>query len=99
MTRHATSTRSREIDVIREQCPTAQVTTTVSLALLEELDRTRGSLPRSTYLAQIIDAAITLQAPHLPDVAESADLIDALAERRYGQHVRSIELSRQAGGS
>lgn len=96
MTRHATSTRSREIDVIREQCPTAQVTTTPSLALIEELDRTRGSLPRSTYLAQIIDAAITREAPHLPDVA---DLIEALAERRYGQHVRSIELSRQAGGS
>lgn len=99
MTHPATTRPPREIDVIREQCPTARVFTMLPLALIEELDHTRGSLPRSSYLAQIIDAAMTREAPHLPDVADGADLIDALAERRYRQHARSIELSRQAEGS
>jgi hypothetical protein len=39
---------------------------------------------------------MTRRNPHLPDVAEGTDLIDALASRRYRQHIRSIEIDRSA---
>jgi hypothetical protein len=91
---HSPKTIDSAIDVIRQQCPTARVETTLSLALIEELDQRRGPVPRSTYLAQIIDAAMTRRDPHLPNVAEGTNLIDALASRRYRQHVRSIEIQR-----
>ncbi len=84
------------IDAIREQCPTARVETTLPLALIEELDQRRHSIARSTYLAQIIDAAMTREDPHLPEVADGENLIDALASRRYRQHVRSIEIQRSS---
>jgi hypothetical protein len=93
---HSPKTTDTAIDVIRQQCPTARVETTLPLALLEELEHARGTVPRSTYLAQIIDAAMTRRNPHLPDVADGTDLIDALASRRYRQHVRSIEIDRSA---
>jgi hypothetical protein len=91
---HSPKTIDTAIDVIRQQCPTARVETTLPLALIEELDRRCHPSSRSTYLAQIIDAAMTRRDPHLPDVAEGTDLIDALASRRYRQHVRSIEIQR-----
>ena len=91
---HSPKTIDTAIDVIRQQCPTGRVETTLPLALIEELDRRCHPIPRSTYLAQIIDAAMTRRTPHLPDVAEGTDLIDALASRRYRQHVRSIEIQR-----
>jgi len=91
---HSPKTIDTAIDVIRQQCPTGRVETTLPLALIEELDRRCHPIPRSTYLAQIIDAAMTRRDPHLPDVAEGTDLIDALAARRYRQHVRSIEIDR-----
>jgi hypothetical protein len=99
MTDRTITTSPGEIDVIRQECLTARVSTALPLALIEELYGRRGRVPRSTYLAQVIDAAMMHKAPHLPDVADSADLIESLAERRYRQHVRSIELSRQVGGS
>jgi membrane protein YdbS with pleckstrin-like domain len=55
MTHHATTTSPRAIDVLRHECSTARVSTVLPLALIEELDRARGSLRRSTYLAQVID--------------------------------------------
>jgi hypothetical protein len=82
------------IDVIRQQCPTARVETTLPLALIEELDECRGAVPRSTYLVQIINAAMTREDPHLIEVPEGKHLIDELASRRYRQHVRSIEIAR-----
>ena len=91
---HSPKTIDTAIDVIRHQCQTARVETTLPLALIEELDRRCHPIPRSTYLAQIIDAAMTRRDPHLPDVAEGTNLIDALASRRYRQHVRSIEIQR-----
>lgn len=84
------------IDVLRQACPTARVSVALSLALLEEIDHARGHVPRGTYLAQIIDAAMTRPKPHLPDSAAGEDLIDTLADRRYHQHVRSIELKRRS---
>jgi hypothetical protein len=93
---HSPKTIDTAIDVIRQQCPTARVETTLPLALIEELDRRCHPIPRSTYLAQIIDAAMTRRNPHLPDVAEGTDLIGALASRRYRQHLRSIEIDRSA---
>ena len=93
---HSPKTIDMAIDVIRQQCPTGRVETTLPLARIEELDRRCHPIPRSTYLAQIIDAAMTRRTPHLPDVAEGTDLIDALASRRYRQHVRSIEIDRAA---
>ena len=93
---HSPKTIDTTIDVIRQQCPTARVETTLPLALIEELDRRCRPIARSTYLAQIIDAAMTRRTPHLPDVAEGTNLIDALASRRYHQHVRSIEIDRAA---
>ncbi|MDQ6807548.1 MAG: hypothetical protein M3065_21940 [Actinomycetota bacterium] len=84
------------IDVIRQQCPTGRVATTLPLALIEELDERRGTLARSTYLEEVIDAAMTRRHPHLPDVADGKELIDAIASRRYRQHVRSIEIDRAA---
>jgi len=91
---HSPKTIDTAIDVIRQQCPTGRVETTLPLALIEELDRRCHPIARSTYLAQIIDAAMTRRDPHLPDVAEGTNLIDALASRRYRQHVRSIEIQR-----
>jgi hypothetical protein len=93
---HSPKTIDAAIDVIRQQCLTARVETTLPLALIEEFDRRCQAIPRSTYLAQIIDAAMTRRNPHLPDVVEGTDLIDALASRRYRQHVRSIEIDRGA---
>ncbi len=87
------------IDVIRQPIPTSRVEITLSLALIEELEQRRGPVPRSTYLALIIDAAMTREEPHLPAVIDGADIVDALADRRCRQHVRSIELSRAAGSS
>jgi len=87
------------IDVIRQPIPTSRVEITLPLALIEELEQRRGPVPRSTYLALIIDAAMTREEPHLPAVTDGADIVDALADRRYRQHVRSIELSRAAGSS
>ena len=91
---HSPKTIDTAIDVIRQQCPTGRVETTLPLALIEELDRRCHPIARSTYLGQIIDAAMTRRDPHLPDVAEGTNLIDALASRRYRQHVRSIEIQR-----
>ena len=87
------------MDVIRQPLPTSRVETTLPLAPIEELDHRRGPVPRSTYLAQIIDAAMTRKEPHLPAAGDGADVVDVLADRRYHQHVRSIELSRRAGSS
>jgi hypothetical protein len=95
-TPHSPRTIDVAIDVIRQQCPTARVETTLSLALIEELDQRRGQVARSTYLAQIIDAAMTREHPHLPDVPVGKNPMDALASRRYREHVRSIEIQRSA---
>jgi len=48
---------------------------------------------RSTYLPQVIDAAMTREAPHLPDTPAGADPIDSMADRRYQHHDRSLELA------
>jgi len=38
---------------------------------------------------------MTRKHPHLPEAADSdSEWIDALPERNYAQHVRSIELAR-----
>jgi len=87
------TTPGNAIDVVRQRCPTARVSTVLPLALIEELDRARGFVSRPTYLAQVIDASMTREAPHLPDTAAGADLIDSLADRRYRQHIRSLELA------
>ncbi len=89
----ANSTPEGAIDVVRQRCPTARVSTVLPLALIEELDRARGFVSRSTYLAQVMDAAMTREAPRPPDTAAGADLIDSMADRRYRQHVRSLELA------
>jgi len=88
------SSATEPIDVLSQTCPTARISLELPLALLEEIDHAHDQVPRSTYLAQIIDAAMTRPAPHLPDHPPKEDLIDALADRRYRQHVRSIEIDR-----
>lgn len=89
----ASTTPGGAVDVMRQRCPTARVFTVLPLALIEELCRARGFVSRSIYVAQLIDAAMTREAPHLPDIPAGADLIDSLADRRYRQHVRSLELA------
>ncbi len=42
---------------------------------------------------------MTRRQPHLPEVGGGVDLIDAFAERRYDQHVGSIELAREKESS
>jgi hypothetical protein len=87
------------IDVLAEPYPTARTHAALSLALIEEIDQARGAVPRSRYLAHVIDAAMTRTEPRIPDVADGEKLTDALADRRYRQHVRSIELRRRAEAS
>jgi len=93
MRNQTNTTPEGAIDVVRQGCSTARVSTVLPLALIEELDCARGFVSRSVYLAQVIDAATTHEAPHLPDSAAGADPIDSLADRRYWQHVRSLELA------
>jgi hypothetical protein len=95
MTMPNTSTPNEPpIDVLNDPCPTARVTSELPLALIEEIDQARGSVSRSDYLRMVISAAMTHSHPHLPGPEAGEDVIDALARRRYRQHVRSVELAR-----
>ncbi|MGI8412373.1 MAG: hypothetical protein ACR2LV_05475 [Solirubrobacteraceae bacterium] len=89
-------TRSADepINVLRKACPTAKVSLPLPLALIEEIDQARGQVPRSTYLAMVIDAALTREDPHLPQTSAAQHWIDAMASRSYRRHVRSIALER-----
>jgi hypothetical protein len=93
-----TSTASEPpIDVLKDPCPTARVSSELPLALIEEIDQARGTVSRSDYLRMVISAAMTRSHPHLPAPPTGEDLIDALARRSYRQHVRSVELARAGG--
>jgi hypothetical protein len=87
----------RPIDVLGEPCPVARIETKLPLALIEDIDQARGPVSRLNCLAMVIDAAMTRPHPHLPEAPVGGDAIDALARRRYRQHVRSIELKRAEG--
>ncbi len=89
---HASSSQAQSIDALKQSCPATKVTTTLPLALVEEIDQLRGHVPRSAYLALIVNAAMTRPDPYLPHTAADEDLLDSLAARRYAQHVRSIQL-------
>jgi len=80
--------------VLSGPCPTARVQARLPLALIEQIDQTRGHVSRSAYLATVVDAAMSRSHPHLPEGATtSGEWSDRLAERRHQQHVRSIELA------
>ena len=57
------------IDVLKDPCPTARMSTKLPLALIEEIDQARGSVSRSDYLRMVISAAMTHSDPHPPRAA------------------------------
>ncbi len=85
---------SQSIDVLKQSCPAIAVKVPLALALIEEIDQARGKVPRSAYLAGVIDAAMTREHPHMPDTPAGEDWIDSMAVRRYAQRRHSIEIER-----
>ena len=80
------------IDVLRTPCPHRAVRVSLPLATIEQLDSlaTAGRVPRSELLRQIVTAALTRDAPHLP---VGPDSIGQLADRAHETHRRSIEIA------
>jgi len=87
--------RRSDLDHMLEVPAAARVSTNLPLAVVEEIDRRRGSVPRATYLAMVIAAAMTRPESHLAAVPDNPDPTDEGGR----QHARNIEISRQPEGS
>lgn len=64
-----------------------RVTVTLDLELLESIDARRGTVSRSDYIEQVLEAGMQRLIPHLPD-----DWTPELAaEQRYQRMVRHAQ--------
>lgn len=69
-----------------------RVSAELDVELVEAIDERRGPVARSTYLEQVLEAAMTREHPHLPDGWTP----EHEAEKRYARLARR---ARGAGGS